>query len=216
MWRNSNWCLAAGILSTVSSEASVLFVCLITLDRLLVIKFPFGTVRFGPKKAYLSCIVAWAVAFLIAIIPVLYTDYFENRFYSRSAVCIALPLTRDKPLGWIYSVSIFVGLNFCTFVLVAFGQLFIFVELRKATGGIKLTQKSRKRDLQVARNLIFVATTDFLCWFPIGVMGNSYLFCSMYLQYAGMDFFLCKVSNSWFCQGCLCFLMSFSIKVNLQ
>lgn len=172
MWRKSNWCLTAGILSTVSSEASVLFVCLITLDRLLVIKYPFGTVRFEPKKAYLFCFVSWMVSLLIAVIPVLYTDYFKNSFYSRSAVCIALPLTRDKPPGWVYSVSIFVGLNFCTFVLVAFGQLSIFLELRKATDGIKQTQKSRKRDLQVARNLIFVATTDFLCWFPIGLMGD--------------------------------------------
>jgi hypothetical protein len=81
-------------------------------------------------------------------------------------------LSRDKPPGWVYSVSIFVVLNFIAFILVAFGQLSIFLELRKSSIGGKKTQKSRKRDLQVAKNLIFVATTDFLCWFPIGLMGK--------------------------------------------
>ncbi|XP_060562539.1 G-protein coupled receptor GRL101-like [Ruditapes philippinarum] len=170
-WRNSNWCITAGVLSTISSEASVLFLCLITLDRLLVIKFPFGTVRFGPMKAYVSCALCWFISITLSVIPILYTSHFQNEFYSRTGVCTALPLTRDKPPGWIYSVSIFVGLNFCTFILVAIGQISIFTELRRSTSVMKKTQMSRRRDLKVARNLILVATTDFLCWFPIGVMG---------------------------------------------
>ncbi|XP_060587650.1 G-protein coupled receptor GRL101-like, partial [Ruditapes philippinarum] len=170
-WRNSNWCVSAGVLSTISSEASVFFLCLITLDRLLVIKFPFGTVRFGPMKAYICCGICWLISIILSIIPVFYTSHFQNKFYAKTGVCIALPLTRDKPPGWIYSVSIFVGLNFCTFILVAAGQISIFSELRRATSSMQKTQKSRKRDLKVARNLILVATTDFLCWFPIGVMG---------------------------------------------
>ncbi|XP_060589660.1 G-protein coupled receptor GRL101-like, partial [Ruditapes philippinarum] len=170
-WRNSNWCITAGVLSTISSEASVLFLCLITLDRLLVIKFPFGTVRFGPMKAYVSCALCWFISIILSVIPILYTSHFQNKFYSRTGVCIALPLTRDKPPGWIYSVSIFVGLNFCTFILVAVGQISIFTELRRSTSAMKKTEISRRRDLKVARNLILVATTDFLCWFPIGVMG---------------------------------------------
>ncbi|XP_053400437.1 G-protein coupled receptor GRL101-like [Mercenaria mercenaria] len=182
-WRKSVWCTIAGVMSTVSSEASVLFLCLITLDRLLVIKYPFGTIRFGPLKAYICCGLSWITAIALAVIPTIYTSYFQSRFYSKTGVCIALPLTRDKPPGWIYSVSIFVGLNFCTFIIVAFGQVSIFTELRKATYGIKKTQKSRRRDLQVARNLILVATTDFLCWFPIGVMEIG----SAILQYKNLS-----------------------------
>ncbi|XP_060607609.1 G-protein coupled receptor GRL101-like [Ruditapes philippinarum] len=170
-WRNSIWCTLTGFLSTVSSEASVFFLCLITIDRLLVIKYPFGHVRFTPMKAYICCLICWIIAVSLAVIPIIHTGYFKNKFYSRSGVCIALPLSRDKPPGWMYSVSIFVGLNFSTFILVAFGQLSIFLELRKSSMVGKKTQKSRKRDLQVAKNLILVATTDFLCWFPIGLMG---------------------------------------------
>jgi hypothetical protein len=66
---------------------------------------------------------------------------------------------------------VFVCLNFVTFVMVAFGQLSIFIEIRKSSGIATTAEHSRRRDLKVARNLLFVVATDFMCWFPIGVMG---------------------------------------------
>ncbi|XP_060595926.1 G-protein coupled receptor GRL101-like [Ruditapes philippinarum] len=170
-WRHSIWCNLAGILSTISSESSVLFLCLITLDRILVIKFPFGGVRISTKKAVVCVLFTWIFSSMVAIIPVVYVGYFKNEFYSKSGVCIALPLTRDRPAGWAYSLSVFVCLNFITFILVAVGQLSIFVEIRKSAGIATSTETARKRDLKVARNLLLVVGTDFLCWFPIGVLG---------------------------------------------
>ncbi|XP_055958229.1 G-protein coupled receptor GRL101 [Patella vulgata] len=41
-WRNSPYCQLAGVLATISSEASALFLCVITVDRFLNIKYPFG------------------------------------------------------------------------------------------------------------------------------------------------------------------------------
>ena len=180
MWRESAWCTTAGVLSTVSSQASVFFVCLITIDRLLVIKYPFGTVSITQRTALIACGLSWILALFLATIPIIFIDYFEGRFYSRSGLCIALPLTRDRSPGWIYSVIVFVGLNFITFLLVGIGQAMIFIEIRKSAKQVRKS-KSRQRDLQVARNLILVATTDFLCWFPIGVMGEySYDFIFPY------------------------------------
>ena len=171
-WRNSAWCNLAGVLSTISSEASVFFLCLITLDRLFVIKFPFGQMRFDKKKSLICSGVVWFVCIFLAVLPILYESYFQNKFYTKSGVCIALPLTRDRPPGWVYSVVIFVGLNFATFVLVAFGQWSIFMEIRSVSGGMEKASTGRKNDLKVARNLLLVVLTDFLCWFPIGVMGK--------------------------------------------
>jgi hypothetical protein len=117
---------------------------------------------------------------IAAIFPVAYEGYFKNEFYSKSGVCIALPLTRDRPPGWVYSLSVFVCLNFFTFVLVAVGQLSIFIEIRKSSGIATTVQTARKRDLKVARNLLLVVATDFMCWFPIGVMGNIFYICQFY------------------------------------
>ncbi|XP_060558250.1 uncharacterized protein LOC132718555 [Ruditapes philippinarum] len=169
-WRNSVWCNVAGFLSTVSSEASVLFLCLITIDRLIMIKFPLKQIRITWKIAHLLSAVMWILSIFIAVIPFIFSGYFQDQFYTKSGVCIALPLTRDRPPGWVYSVAIFVGLNFITFVLVAFGQIAIFMEFKK-TVIAHTANKARKQDLTIARNLLLVVTTDFLCWFPIGVMG---------------------------------------------
>jgi hypothetical protein len=105
------------------------------------------------------------------MVPIIFESYFQKRFYNRSGVCIALPFTRDRPPGWLYSVTLFIGFNFATFLLIAFGQWSIFMEVRKSSVRTKKIKSARKKDLVVARNLLLVVTTDFLCWFPIGVMG---------------------------------------------
>ncbi|XP_053408268.1 G-protein coupled receptor GRL101-like [Mercenaria mercenaria] len=170
-WRSSAWCKLAGVLSTVSSEASILFICLITIDRLIVVKYPLGQLRVDKMKACVLAAFAWVLSIAVAIIPVVYVSYFQDKFYSKSGVCIALPLTRDRPPGWMYSVAIFVGLNFATFLLVAFGQWLIFSEIKAAKNKSAVMMKRRQKDLKIARNLLLVVATDFLCWFPIGVMG---------------------------------------------
>ena len=172
-WRSSNWCSLAGVLSTISSEASVFFVAFITIDRILVIKFPFGNVRLTVRKAIVVSIVIWVSVMVLSILPLLYKEYFSDSFYSKSAVCLALPLTRDRPPGWMYSISIFVGFNFVMFVLIALGQLLIFTEIKKQTDISKrMNVKQRRNDLVVARNLLLLVSTDFMCWFPIGLMGK--------------------------------------------
>ena len=171
-WRSSALCKLAGILSTMSSEASVLFICLITLDRILVIKYPFGQVRFTTVSSIISSCIVWVVVGLIAILPVLITSYFKDTFYSKSGVCLALPLTRDRSPGWVYSISIFIGFNFVTFLAIAFGQWMIYRTISQARSKMRSFTSARTNDLRVARNLLLVASTDFLCWFPIGILGK--------------------------------------------
>ncbi|XP_045171018.2 uncharacterized protein LOC123533444 [Mercenaria mercenaria] len=170
-WRNSIWCTLAGVLSTLSSEASVIFICLITLDRLLVIKYPFGQVRFNTKKAAVFSVATWILCLIISLFPLMYTAYFRDSFYNKSGVCIALPLTRDRPPGWLYSVLIFVLFNFITFLLIAIGQWSVYMDIRTSGKRVTKAMSGRRRDLVVAKNLLLVVTTDFLCWFPIGCIG---------------------------------------------
>ncbi|XP_053380266.1 G-protein coupled receptor GRL101-like [Mercenaria mercenaria] len=170
-WRRSAWCSFAGILSTVSSEASVLLISLITVDRLLVIKYPFGSLRISTLLAKVMVLFCWIVCILIAILPIVQSNYFGDQFYSKSGVCLALPLTKDRSAGWLYSIVIFIGFNFVTFVMIALGQTMIFYEIRHQSLAMKKNRSARRNDLKVARNLLLVVTTDFACWFPIGCMG---------------------------------------------
>ncbi|XP_060586486.1 uncharacterized protein LOC132742176 [Ruditapes philippinarum] len=170
-WRSSGWCSLAGIMSTVSSEASVLFVCLITIDRLLVIKYPFGSFKISTRQAKIVVSICWSICLIVAVIPIIESKYFGNQFYSKSGVCLALPLSKERSPGWLYSVLIFIGFNFVTFILIALGQILIFCEVRRAASTMKKKSSARRNDLKVARNLLLLVGTDFACWFPIGCMG---------------------------------------------
>ncbi|WAR01447.1 GR101-like protein [Mya arenaria] len=171
-WRMSVWCHLAGVLSTRSSEAGVLFICLITLDRILVIKYPFGQVRFSTASAVITAKACLIVIFLVATIPLLPGSYFDGRFYTSRAVFTALPLTWDRQPGWYYSIAMFIGFNFVSFIVIAFGQSWIFYEIRKASSRRKQMNVTISNDMKVARNLLLIVTTDFLCWFPVGLKGK--------------------------------------------
>ena len=171
-WRNSGWCTFAGTLATVASEASVFLMCLITLDRILVIKYPFGQFRFEKNSSRISVAVSWLLAIIIAVVPFCFPGYFEGQFYSTSGVCLSLPLTRRRPSGWAYSFVIYVVLNFVAFLLIAIGQLVIYLEIRKTSQLMKGVRSHRSNDIAVTRSLLLILSTDFLCWFPIGVMGR--------------------------------------------
>ncbi|XP_045163842.2 G-protein coupled receptor GRL101-like [Mercenaria mercenaria] len=169
-WRNSAWCKFAGVISTLSSEASVLFVCLITIDRVLVIKFPFGEYRLTTFYTVVAVLIVWALSFLITLLPVLSVNFFQNKVYSDSGVCLALPLTRDGRPGWLCAISVFVGFNLITFILIAVGQILIYTQGRKHPLKKKIGNVSRSNDLEIARNLLLLVTTDFLCWVPVGLI----------------------------------------------
>ncbi|XP_052087445.1 G-protein coupled receptor GRL101-like [Mytilus californianus] len=167
-WRYGVSCKIAGILSTVSSESSVVFLFLITIDRFIAVKYPFGEIRFGKKSAIRLSVVVFLTSFILAVVPLFPGSYFDGNFYSRSAVCLALPLTRDKPNGWEYSFGIFIVLNFILFLIIAVTQLVIYKEV---TNPIHIRSTKKNQDLTIARKLFLVVFSDFLCWFPVGVMG---------------------------------------------
>ncbi|XP_076115699.1 uncharacterized protein LOC143083057 [Mytilus galloprovincialis] len=167
-WRYGVACKIAGILSTVSSESSVVFLFLITIDRFIAVRYPFGEIRFGKKSAKRISVVVFLTSFILAVVPLFPGSYFDGNFYSRSAVCLALPLTRDKPNGWEYSFGIFIVFNFILFLIIAVTQLVIYKEV---TNPIQIRSTKKNQDLTIARKLFLVVFSDFLCWFPVGVMG---------------------------------------------
>ncbi|XP_033745630.1 uncharacterized protein LOC117331144 [Pecten maximus] len=168
-WRNSAQCKLAGVLATISSEASVMFLLLITIDRFVSMKFLFRQHRFSKRKIILASLAVWILCFALAIVPLLPIPYFSGQFYSRSAVCLALPLTRDKPAGWEYGTAVFIILNFIIFISIAAGQIMIYNEV--STSDMLLKSQRRVQDAAIARSLFLVVFSDFLCWFPLGVMG---------------------------------------------
>ncbi|XP_070198825.1 G-protein coupled receptor GRL101-like [Littorina saxatilis] len=165
-WRSSVMCTVAGVLSLVSSEVSALLVSLITLDRVLVLCFPFKPqLHLTSRSTIFTCLGVWVAGVVLAVVPLL----TGMEFYGQSSICIPLPITRQQFSGQQYAFGVFIIFNFVIFLFIGVGQLMIYRAVSKASAASGTA--SRSRDLTVARRLFMIVLTDFCCWFPVGVMG---------------------------------------------
>nr|KAG5694377.1 hypothetical protein BaRGS_002231 [Batillaria attramentaria] len=166
-WKHSGVCHTAGFLAFVSGEVSALTICLITLDRFLVLRFPFSSHLHLTKVSALSaCAAIWGMGVALAIVPLVRTDW---QFYGQTGICLPLPILRRQFEGQSYAFGVYIVLNFVLFLLIGLGQVFIFHSIHTTA---KATQKdSRQQEVTIARRLFLIIFSDFCCWFPIGLMG---------------------------------------------
>ncbi len=99
LWRESWLCQTAGFLATFSSEASVMFLMVLTVDRFINIIFPFSHAKFSTSTAKKIALFIWFLGFVVAAVPFIPISYFDGNYYGRSGVCMALPITNEKPAG---------------------------------------------------------------------------------------------------------------------
>nr|KAG5691134.1 hypothetical protein BaRGS_030942 [Batillaria attramentaria] len=92
-WTHSAVCQAAGFLALVSSEVSAFMICIITLDRLLVLQFPFKHhLHLTWRSAAVACSAAWLTGIVLATLPLLPATGWK--FYTQTGICLPLPVTR--------------------------------------------------------------------------------------------------------------------------
>ena len=96
--------------------------------------------------------------------------FVSGQFYSRSGVCVSIHLTDEGVPGGEYSVVIFHGLNFCTFVFMSVAYAYIFKFIKSSSMADRTG--SQKRDIHAAQKMTLVVITDFCCWIPINIMSK--------------------------------------------
>ncbi|XP_071115413.1 relaxin receptor 2-like [Haliotis cracherodii] len=164
-WRDSWGCDVCGLLSTVSSEVSVLTLTVITLDRYLCIMYPLSERRRHLRLAYVLMGSIWLFSLALATIPIVGLNYFGTYFYRNNAVCIPLLLHEPRNSGWEYSAFIFLGINMVSFVFIAYAYVAMFVSIRKSRMLFRSTNENQERSLM--KRFFFIVITDFACWVPI-------------------------------------------------
>lgn len=176
IWQTGGLCKFAGFLSVLGSEASVMFLTVITIDRFQGVLFPFSRKKLRFKSAFAAVGCVWTFALTISGLPLLPFPYFGVSFYGRSSVCLALPLTNDFKPGWFYSICVFLIFNFLSFVIMLVCYIVIYFKATKSLGfqaSIKsVTHGGRiDRQLQMATRMFFLVSTDMACWMPVIIMG---------------------------------------------
>ena len=169
-WRSSTVCKTAGFLSLLSSEVSAFIICLITLDRFFVLRFPLSGLHFRLRSGQVAVFLLWLLGVVLATIPLLPATS-NWQLYSKNAICIPLPVTSSSQAGHHYSFGVMVVMNFALFLFIALGQLSIYCSVRGNTMAPTDLTQHRPKDVTIARRLLTVAVSDFLCWFPVGLLG---------------------------------------------
>ena len=200
LWRTGTLCKIAGALCITSSEASVLFVTIISIDRFIGIKYPYGTRKLRVKSTWVTALFMWVFASTVGIIPSILTGRNPD-FYDNSHVCIGLPLVRkatygtrertDKGLdqfgnekvesvstivtegenpGLFFSVALFLGFNLLCFLII----FLAYVEIIRTV--IKTAKEASRKiemrqELKMTGKVAIIVATDFCCWSPIIIMG---------------------------------------------
>ncbi|XP_076472788.1 G-protein coupled receptor GRL101-like [Babylonia areolata] len=168
-WERSAGCKAAGFLSLLSCEASAFFVCLLTIDRMAAFRFPNSRLHFRKGSAQLTCWMIWFAAVFMAAVPLIESHW---RFYGETGTCLPLPTNARSFDGRDYSFAVLIMLNFVLFLIIAVGQALIYCSVRARrhkTLGVNSDYMSLERS--ITKRLIAIALTDFLCWFPVCLVG---------------------------------------------
>ena len=199
-WRSSILCKIAGSLSVLSSEASVFFITLISIDRFLRVKFPYGRHQLNHKSAAVVLSLLWLLAFSISITSFVLSG-INSDAYAVSEICVGLPISRQldyntsktsiqlsksfENFGY-NTASILqntrtssqVGMYFsiAIFAVLNLG-CFLVVVFCYTTIFITVWFSTKKSGLSISRNEIRMAKkvfllvlTDCCCWVPIGVL----------------------------------------------
>ncbi|XP_041486068.1 G-protein coupled receptor GRL101-like [Lytechinus variegatus] len=178
-WTSSTLCQLTGMVSVISSEASVFLVMMISLDRCFHVVAPFKRgLHMSQRSSHIIETAIWALSFLLGLLPIVIPSYFKDEFYGASGVCLALPLTTDRPAGWHYSISIFIGANFMCFLVTFLCYVAIFMSVKtsqrqvaKSSAAVGREDKRLKEEIKLATKMALIVGTDLICWMPIIIMG---------------------------------------------
>ncbi|NP_001315011.1 relaxin receptor 2b precursor [Danio rerio] len=167
VWMESLECRTIGFLAMLSSEVSVMLLTYLTLEKFLVIVFPFSHLRPSKCQTFTVLVSIWLLGISIAAVPLLNEDTFGN-YYGLNGVCFPLHSERlEKPVAKGYSTGIFLGLNLLAFLIIVVSYSSMFYSIYKT--GIRATELPGRlhRDVAMAHRFFFIVFSDALCWIPI-------------------------------------------------
>ncbi|XP_007520354.1 relaxin receptor 2 [Erinaceus europaeus] len=176
LWMESLQCRLMGFLAMLSTEVSVLLLTYLTLEKFLVVVFPFSNIRPGKRQTFVILLGIWIVGFLIAVIPFWNKDYFGN-FYGKNGVCFPLYYDQTEDIGSKgYSLGIFLGVNLLAFLIIVFAYITMFCSIKKTALQTSEVRNHIGREVAVANRFFFIVFSDAICWIPVFVVKLLSLF----------------------------------------
>ncbi|XP_051963409.1 relaxin receptor 2b isoform X2 [Xyrauchen texanus] len=167
LWMESLECRTIGFMAMLSSEVSVMLLTYLTMEKFVVIVFPFSHLRPSKGQTFAVLTSIWLLGICIAAVPLFNEDMFGN-YYGHNGVCFPLHSERmEKPIAKGYSTGIFLGLNLVAFLIIVISYSSMFYSIYKT--GINATELRGRlhKDVAMAHRFFFIVFSDALCWIPI-------------------------------------------------
>lgn len=161
MWMKSWDCQTGGILAMLSCEASILILTAMSLERYLVVAFPYQWKGMTLRAAVCLMAAIWVIGIMLAVTPLIPADSLYS-FYSSNGVCFPLHIHEPYMTGWQYSAMVFIGINGVAFVIMVVCYAGMFCSIRHSQ-----KVSGRKIDMAISKRLFLLVFTDALCWIPI-------------------------------------------------
>lgn len=155
------------MLSTLSSEGSVLILTLITLDRYLSIVKPFAERTSSLRPGIAIITILWVISFALSYLPLsgFIDEYFGKEFYTSNGLCLPLQIHNPYDPGWEYSFVLFVVLNSIAFSFICYAYWRMLRIIQASSTTLRTNQQNQDNLLAMRFGLVVV--TDFLCWAPV-------------------------------------------------
>ena len=167
IWRQSKLCTAGGIIATISIETSMLTNTAITVDKLMFFNCHLRMKKFVHLKSTMVLVFIWMLATVATLYPQV---MISPNFYSRSPLCVPLPLmlTGTTYDGWQYSVGLFIGFNSLLTMLNIGGQLLIYKELNRLD---QCLRRKLEKDIRISLSIALKIISVTLSLVPVVVLG---------------------------------------------
>lgn len=107
---------------------------------------------------------------MASLLPLLPLDYFQDQFYSRSGVCLALPLISQRLPGWEYCVAMFIGVNMMAFLIILFCYIYMYKTIWVSAREMKKMVAKQARETKVGVCGTSSKDSDFILLFFLFIL----------------------------------------------
>ena len=163
VWLRSAICLLSSFLVAVSALMSTFIMFLITLDRYLLLVYPFESYRLSFCHTMMTSSIFWIITITFTSIPVLYgiNQPSDNRLHSNNAVCLPANIKNPYLLSWLLAYS---GITFLIWIIISIMYAAIIVTLVQSKRDCN--RQMSTTDKIILSKMIAIVATDLICWLP--------------------------------------------------
>ena len=169
-WTNDPLCLALGLISFISSEVSLLILCVLSCARMIGIQ-KVGGMKFMKTKVKLACIFSWVIITISGLAYVVYL--LIQNMKVRNNMCILQGISEQRYITQMERMFQMVTLTFnafCVFVLMI-SMVCIFIIVSKSSRSVAKVggQQGKSKDrrlIKLGLRLLLLLICSVITWLP--------------------------------------------------